>query len=80
MPKQRKLPYNATIRFRAFKQLEERINRIVNARGYGDPADFMREGMSKLVIEEERRLGLPPMEPPARKPVKYSKSKPRRKR
>lgn len=80
MPKQKKLPYNATIRFRAFKNLEDRINRIVEARGYGDPADFMREGMSKLVIEEERRLGLAPLESPIRKPVKYTKSKPRRKR
>lgn len=80
MPKQKKPPYDATIRFRAFKLLEKQISRIVKVRGYGDPTDFMREGLHKLVVEEEKRLGLPPLPGPPRPSVKYSKSKPRRKR
>jgi hypothetical protein len=63
MPRNRRKPtYDATLRFRAFKALADRIDRIIEKRGYGAPADFMREGMSKLVVEEERRLGLPPLE------------------
>lgn len=80
MPKNRKkAPYDATLRFRAFKTLEERIDRIVEKRGYGEPADFMREGLSKLVVQEEQRMGLPPL-PATTKPVKYSGSKKRKKK
>jgi Arc/MetJ-type ribon-helix-helix transcriptional regulator len=72
MPKKRKAPYDTTLRFRAFKALEKRIDRIVEARGYGDPADFMREGLSNLVLKEEERLGLPPLPSPTQHKVSYS--------
>lgn len=77
MPKKKKAPYDTTLRFRAFKTLEKRIERIVEKRGYGDAADFMREGFAKLVLQEEARLGLEPLPPEPAARVKYSKGKKR---
>lgn len=61
MPPRKKPPYDDTFRFRGFKNLGERIARIVAARGYGDASDVMREGIDSHVREEERRLGLEPL-------------------
>ncbi|MEY2512020.1 MAG: hypothetical protein QOE26_2783 [Verrucomicrobiota bacterium] len=75
MPKRKKkAPYDATLRFRSFKTLAARIERIVAARGYGDASDVMREGTDFRVREEERRLGLSPIDS---EPVRYSKGKKR---
>lgn len=75
MPKRKKkTPYDATLRFRAFQKLAARIERIVEARGYGDASDVMREGTALHVQEEEERLGLPPIDGTT-KPVRYSKGK-----
>ncbi|HEY2681552.1 MAG TPA: hypothetical protein VGI59_09555 [Candidatus Udaeobacter sp.] len=61
MPKRKRPAYDDTLRFRAFKKLRARLERIVAARGYGDSSDLMREATTLLVEKEEIRLHLPPM-------------------
>lgn len=75
MPRRKKRSYDATMRFRAFEELGKRILRVVVARGHGDASDIMREGTINRVEEEEKRLGLPPIEEKPAKKISYSKAK-----
>ena len=61
MPKRKRPTYDDILRFRAFKKLRARIERIADARGYGDSSDLMREATTLFVEKEEARLRLPPL-------------------
>lgn len=54
--------YDYTYRFRTFKTLKARAERVAKKRGFGDAADIGREGVIKLIEAEEQRLGLPKIE------------------
>jgi hypothetical protein len=50
--------YDTVYRFRCFKDLKDRATKVAKARGTGDASDVGREGVIKLVVSEEKRLGL----------------------
>lgn len=78
-PSKKKAAYDATFRFRGYSELGKRIARVLEARGYGDDSEFMREAVMKLVIELEKNFGLPRV---AEEPPRYGEqtSKPRKAR
>ena len=65
-PSKKKAPYDSTFRFRGYSETGERIARILEARGYGDESEFMREGVMRYIAEQEKALDLPRVsdEPP----------------
>ena len=50
--------YDDVYRFRTNKKLKKRAARVAKIRGFGNAADIAREGVTKLVEAEEKRLGL----------------------
>lgn len=66
-----KAKYPTTLRVRAPKEMEARILRILEAKGYGDPSEFMRDAIAEHLAKEEARLGLSDTkEKPKRSPEK----------
>lgn len=58
--------FNTVYRFRTHLSLKQRAERVVEARGFGDPSLLAREGVTKLIDSEEKRLGLPKLRPQKR--------------
>lgn len=48
------------MRFRAPKSFNERLAKIIAARGYGIPAELQRDALARFLDEEEKRLGIVP--------------------
>lgn len=55
--------YSETLRFRAPRAFKERMQAVLEKRGYGDESEIMREAIMRFIEAEEARLGLNPDSP-----------------